>query len=125
MYWLLIIMNFSGLIARLHPEAQWGVPWSPLESMNNTDADVALNFVTFNNVRYSNPVDDPFFSAHQTRLVGPEGQQSVSYRSDNVARVMGCAVQVRCSSDAQQVISNVERFNTAPPSQREIRFAVR
>lgn len=76
----------------------WGLNWRTLDEMNRTDADVALVFVSLNNVQYHNPVNDPLFSAHQEVLYGSGPLVSTEYKSDHLVGAMGCAVQVCRSS---------------------------
>lgn len=39
-------------------------PWVPIQSLNRTDADVTIFFISFNNIEFVGANDDPVFSAH-------------------------------------------------------------
>lgn len=68
--------------------------YAPLASMNRTDADVALNVIWLNDVRYSRTNDDPMFSAHVNKnSTISEGTSTPVYAADNPAGVFGCAIQ--------------------------------
>jgi hypothetical protein len=45
---------------------QTWAPWVPIQSLNRTDADVTIFFLSFNNVEFVGANDDPIFSAHIT-----------------------------------------------------------
>ncbi|KAL5374349.1 hypothetical protein DPSP01_012021 [Paraphaeosphaeria sporulosa] len=81
-------------ITRAHSNSfMWGLNWRTLDEMNRTDADVALAFITLNNVLYHNPVNDPLFSAHQEVPYGNGPLSQTEYKSDHLAGALGCAVQ--------------------------------
>lgn len=63
----------------------------PIQEMNRSDADTTLMFLAGNNVRNTNPVDDPIFSAHR---VGDVPYHGNVYYSDYVTSVVGCIEQV-------------------------------
>src|SRR6266487_114263 len=71
--------------------------FTPIPEIARDDADVSLIFLTQNSLAYTNPVDDPFFAAHETHTpheVVP-GDINPLYCSDNLVSVMGCMDQHR------------------------------
>lgn len=43
---------------------QTWAPWVPIQSLNRSDADVTIFFLSFNNIQFVGANDDPIFSAH-------------------------------------------------------------
>lgn len=66
----------------------------PIPAMNRTDADVGIIVLWMNNVQYTEPVDDPMFSAHELRTYTSGGENVTMYGADKPAGVFGCAIQV-------------------------------
>ncbi|KUI69927.1 hypothetical protein VM1G_05376 [Cytospora mali] len=62
----------------------------PIAAMNRSDVDTTLMFLAGNNVRNTNPVNDPIFSAHRVGEVPYHGNV---YYSDYVTSVVGCTEQ--------------------------------
>ena len=67
----------------------------PLPELQRNDADVVVKTVPLNAVQYTNPVNDPVFSAHKNMTKGTL-RKSVDryYVSDFPNGVIGCALQV-------------------------------
>lgn len=77
------------------------VSFIPSPDFNRSDADVNLSFLSVNSVMFTEPVDDPMFSAHQphflpsadSNLTFYEPENKTYYTSDNLANVIGCTDQ--------------------------------
>lgn len=77
------------------------VSFIPSPEFNRSDADVNLSFLSVNSVKFTEPVDDPLFSAHQPyffpsadyNLFFSEPENMTYYTSDNLANVIGCTDQ--------------------------------
>jgi hypothetical protein len=72
--------------------------FDPIPQLQRADADTILFFLTAHGVTYTNPVDDPWFSAHRK---GPMFGNVVSntwrpsYLQDEPAAVLGCTMQMQ------------------------------
>ncbi|KAF2864863.1 hypothetical protein BDV95DRAFT_600244 [Massariosphaeria phaeospora] len=72
-----------------------------IPELERVDADVSLYFLSAPGIYYSQPVDDPWYSAHKPGprkvLSGTQGSDSEnpSYAHDDVASVLGCTVQAQ------------------------------
>lgn len=68
--------------------------------MNRTDAAVSLHFLSANDIQYTAPVDDPWFSAHDEVSFA----ELTLWAPDNLIRVLGCIEQQQlCSvTDSRQ-----------------------
>lgn len=65
-------------------------PWVPIPSLNRTDADVTIFFISFNNIEFVGANDDPIFSAHiksKSTLGVPV------WKPDQNVSVLACAEQ--------------------------------
>jgi len=70
------------------------VPLVP--ELQRSDADVELKAISTNRVSFTEPVNDPMFSAHRNSTVSTSSGRILSiYVHDSPVTVMGCAVQVR------------------------------
>jgi hypothetical protein len=69
----------------------------PLEGMRRDDADTAL-ILLGTSVKYTKPVDDPWFSAHKLyqQLDAATGENLTLYLPDSPVSLMSCTVQVFC-----------------------------
>ncbi|KAK5094693.1 hypothetical protein LTR70_003917 [Exophiala xenobiotica] len=77
--------------------------WDPIPEINRTDADVALLFLMQNGVSYSEPVDDPIFSAHDVMDLSGYLAGAVYYNTDNYVTTMGCTDQYKiCNPENKQ-----------------------
>jgi hypothetical protein len=72
-----------------------GNDFVPLEGLHRDDADTVLKFLG-SPIRYSHPVDDPWFSAHQavTTFSPANGRNYTQYLPDSPLTGIGCSVQV-------------------------------
>ncbi|KAF2645509.1 hypothetical protein P280DRAFT_531672 [Massarina eburnea CBS 473.64] len=72
----------------------------PIEEMNRTDADVSVNVIWLNSVRYMAPNSDPLFSANSefNITVITAKEPYMTYASDNVMGAIGCTEQDFCTS---------------------------
>ncbi|KAI9832552.1 MAG: hypothetical protein M1819_004342 [Sarea resinae] len=70
-----------------------GNTWLPVDDLNRTDADVSLFFLTPNAIGFAEPVDDPFFAAHQPRWAVTNGVNQTWYDTDYYIHLMGCSDQ--------------------------------
>ncbi|KAF2750849.1 hypothetical protein M011DRAFT_483766 [Sporormia fimetaria CBS 119925] len=82
----------SQLPATLHSQFQ------PIPELRRDDGDTSLELVSFTNVMYTSPIDDPFFTAHTKRwkLVSQQGISATNqtiYLPDWPARGTGCLHQ--------------------------------
>ena len=61
------------------------------------DADTLLLAVDKSHIQYNSPVDDPMFSAHQSREVVDvnNAENFTIFTSDTLVSVLGCTEQVR------------------------------
>lgn len=66
--------------------------WDPIPELNRTDADVALLILAANWVQYDEPVDDPWFSAHDL-LQFDSPYVNTLYKPDYYVRFLGCMEQ--------------------------------
>ncbi|KAJ9641716.1 uncharacterized protein PV06_03738 [Exophiala oligosperma] len=87
--------------------------WRPIPELARTDADVTVFYLAQNNVLYANPVDDPFFSAHQARTT-PFGTnrdaltEVTMYAFDSWIDAMGCIDQHQiCNPSPRNASSQV------------------
>lgn len=77
------------------------VSFIPSPDFNRSDADVNLSFLSVNSVKFTEPVDDPLFSAHRPHFFPSddsnmnfyEPENKTYYTSDNLANVIGCTDQ--------------------------------
>jgi hypothetical protein len=75
--------------------------WTPIPSLDRTDADVSLFFLAANKMSYLAPVDDPWFSAHKgyniTQYTHNRTNSSIVgyWYTDYYVRVIACADQYR------------------------------
>lgn len=105
----------------------------PITELTQTDGDVTLIFLSANGVRYTQPVDDEWYAAHQTttdfiantRYAGQEPY----YLSDEPASALGCKEQYQScdpSLPPEQGCSPLEGINTVgfefqtPKTKREM-----
>lgn len=72
--------------------------FDPIPQLQRADADVMIFFLTAHGIMYTQPVDDPWFSAHR---LGPKygnirnNESFPSYLQDEPLAVMGCAMQMQ------------------------------
>jgi hypothetical protein len=68
----------------------------PRPDFNVSDGDTLLMFLSGNAVKFAEPCDDPWFSAHRNlTLKPPPGvPPQTMYLSDHLASPMGCVEQV-------------------------------
>ncbi|CAO2652324.1 Nn.00g006070.m01.CDS01 [Neocucurbitaria sp. VM-36] len=80
---------------------RWGAPerdvdsnFDPIPELATDNADLTLIMVTLNQVRYSAPVEDPFFSAHKPfNWIASTTDNMTVYFSDWPNAMMGCKQQ--------------------------------
>lgn len=78
--------------------------------MNRTDAEVSLYFLSANEIAYTEPVDDPWFSAHDEGTF----QELTLWSPDNPVRVLGCIDQQQiCSATGSKQCTPLGRLNYA------------
>ncbi|KAI1743530.1 hypothetical protein F4680DRAFT_347287 [Xylaria scruposa] len=65
--------------------------WIPDPEFNNTHGDGTLFFLSSNNLAFTEPCDDPVFSAH----IPSTYLNSTVYLEDNISGVLGCLEQVQ------------------------------
>ena len=63
--------------------------WTPIQQLNRTDAEVSLYFLGADSISFTEPVDDPWFSAHRALEI----KDQTYYLSDTIMRIVGCAEQ--------------------------------
>jgi hypothetical protein len=67
----------------------------PLPEMQSENKDLVIVMLWKNSMGYGEPVNDPFFSAHDQEEVGTTGGTNETwYYSDSIASAMGCTQQV-------------------------------
>ncbi|KAI1419513.1 hypothetical protein F5Y12DRAFT_793652 [Xylaria sp. FL1777] len=77
--------------------------WSPIPEMNNTQGDGSIIFLSSNNVLFTEPCDDPIFSAHI-----PQNEAGIIwYVEDHLAGVLGCLEQYQVCSAVSDACSLV------------------
>lgn len=115
--------DFSGIYGFLHPD-KTAIGVVPLPEMQRTDSDLALLAVWFNRVLYETPVEDPLFSAHKPipYVVGGGHPDGSLYVSDNIAGVVGCAVQVWIGSSYLSCCAYFCQYQFCIPQAGEIDF---
>jgi hypothetical protein len=72
--------------------------WTPIPALRLTDADVHLAFLSAPEIHFSNPIDDPWFSAHKSASgLHDHDSETVldAYLQDEPLSVMGCTQQVQ------------------------------
>ncbi|KAF2184660.1 hypothetical protein K469DRAFT_739283 [Zopfia rhizophila CBS 207.26] len=71
--------------------------WSPIPQLQRPDADVSLLFLSAPGIRFSAPVDDPWFNAHQNAglLYDQDNKTRPSWVQDSAGGVMGCTMQMQ------------------------------
>lgn len=77
------------------------ISFIPSPEFNRSDADVNVSFLSVNSIRFTEPVDDPLFSAHQpyyfpsgdSNRTFYEPEDKTYYTADNLANVIGCTDQ--------------------------------
>ncbi|TGJ78401.1 hypothetical protein E0Z10_g10374 [Xylaria hypoxylon] len=81
------------LIAESYYSGVWAdiSSWLPIREFNNTHGDGTIFFLSSNSVVFTEPCDDPVFSAHVPR--GVTNSSSTVYVEDNLAGVLGCLEQ--------------------------------
>ena len=85
--------------------------WIPIPSLNRTDADVSLVFITANLVTYSTPVNDVVFQANGS-IKNPieQGNGQPMYISDFNARIIACADQREFCNPTNGVCSGLDGY---------------
>ncbi|KAI1279385.1 hypothetical protein F5Y07DRAFT_387531 [Xylaria sp. FL0933] len=77
--------------------------WFPIRAMNNTHGDGSIIFLSSNNVLFTDPCDDPIFSAHV-----PQDEAGLTwYVEDHLAGVLGCLEQYQMCSATSSTCSAV------------------
>ncbi|RDW58675.1 hypothetical protein BP6252_13151 [Coleophoma cylindrospora] len=92
--------------------------WIPIAPLYRDDADISFMFLTASSVRYSQPVDDPLFSAHTMDNTTVPG--SVYYFADYWVSTIGCIDQYQYCKPAEdggaepictELTSNIKSVN--------------
>ena len=69
--------------------------FDPLPEMKSADRDLVIVMLWKNSVGYGRAVDDIFFAAHESEVIGTaRGRNETWYFSDSPSSGMGCAQQV-------------------------------
>ncbi|KAI0539521.1 hypothetical protein GGR58DRAFT_464596 [Xylaria digitata] len=77
--------------------------WFPIPEMNNTEGDGSIIFISSNNALFTEPCDDPVFSAH----VPQDEAGIIWYVEDHLAGVLGCLEQYQMCSAVSDTCSLV------------------
>jgi len=92
-------MNFRQLeaLAGEEEEGPSSRLWNPIPQLYLPDADVFLMFLSAPGVRFSAPVDDPWFSAHQnaSTLYDQNNKTRPSWVQDSPVSSMACTMQMQ------------------------------
>lgn len=88
----MLISKFRGIPYR----TTWSHPIEFIPEIVLKDADTIISSIKMGTVTYSNPVDDPVFSAHHEITITDisNARNRTMYTPDAVAAVIGCTEQV-------------------------------
>ncbi|KAF2192030.1 hypothetical protein K469DRAFT_696089 [Zopfia rhizophila CBS 207.26] len=89
--------------------------WNPIYPFNRPDAEVTLMMLAQNGVKYTAPVDDPWFSAHEQ--VNITSRKSV-WMSDYAVSLLGCIDQYQLCNPAKPGDSGCTQLSSAEKIQR-------
>jgi hypothetical protein len=71
--------------------------FTPMKALHRGDADVSLIFLAAGDMTFTQPVDDPWYSAHQPLMNITQGGKGKGllqlYSADSPASVLGCTTQ--------------------------------
>ena len=89
---------FRSLKAFANNSDQIDAGFTSIPELMRTDADTILMFLSANNIMYTEPTDDPWYSAHIIAgpvydLNGAAMGSTELYQADNAASPLGCTVQ--------------------------------
>jgi hypothetical protein len=65
----------------------------PRKEFNTSAGDIFMMFLSAHETTFSSPCDDPWFSAHRSRVTN---YNRTIYRSDYLMNPVGCVEQVCC-----------------------------
>ena len=118
----------SVLTAYASPDSYGLSAFKPVAPLVRNDADVSVLFLSSNGVRFKQPTDDPWFSAHKPgaqALVTPNataGNTSAAdvFYGDMPAQVLGCARQFQYCNPSLPESSRCTPLGTAAPNMSRI-----
>ena len=94
LHYILTIARSSFALIHLHEDSVYSSgEIAVLAEIERKDADVVVITIALDSIMYTEPVNDPLFSAHKT-LKSPEARGRTMYVSDNPVGVIGCALRV-------------------------------
>lgn len=116
-----------------------GATWSPIPELQREDADIYMMFLSAPGIRFTQPVDDPWFSAHTPAsvLYGEDGTTRPSWVQDSPINVLACTYQIqycnpnlpeseRCEPLRGQYVPNKKAsIRSLFPSKSQQEFVVR
>lgn len=87
-----------------------------MAELNRTDADVTLILLNQNSIRYNDPVDDPFFSAHIYNNASAGNIHLDWYESDYYTTAIGCVDQAQICDPSAGACTPLADYNTVETS---------
>jgi hypothetical protein len=79
------------------PQNPGGATWLPIPELTREDADVYIMFMSAPGIRFTAPVDDPWFSAHKNAsvLFDQANKTRPSWISDSPINTLACTNQIQ------------------------------
>jgi hypothetical protein len=94
--------------------------WNPIYPFNRTDGEVTLMMLNPNGVKYTAPVDDPWFSAHNQVNITTQTVSMTVWMPDYLVNMLGCIDQYQICNARIPGDSGCTRLSSAYKIQQEL-----
>ncbi|KAF7505123.1 hypothetical protein GJ744_001263 [Endocarpon pusillum] len=105
--YILLSQTYYAPGAKLDELSEWENEWSPIPELLIPDGDVTILFLSANDIRFLDQVDDPWYSAHT-----PAGEMEI--RGANFSAISSLPIYVR--DDPVRALGCIERFQFCNPN---------